>query len=56
MKKTIITVGTNTLLQMAKQLKNRGEITEEQYQKMEERNNKLNDLQRENIVVSKEVK
>lgn len=37
MKKTII-VGTNTMLQMAKQLKDRGEITESQYLDMLIRN------------------
>jgi len=36
-----ITVGTNTLLAMAKLLKDRGEITEEQYQEMIERNKTL---------------
>ena len=36
--KKMIIVGTNTLLQMAKQLKDRGEITQSQYDDMEKRN------------------
>ena len=36
-----VIVGTNTLLQMAKQLVDKGEITQERYDKMVERNKKI---------------
>ena len=43
-------IGTDTLLMMAKQLKDSGEISNEQYQAMQERNEKLSSIMREDIV------
>jgi len=39
--KKILTVGTDTLLLMAKNLKDRGEISKEQYNEMVQRNKTL---------------
>ena len=55
MKRTII-VGTDTLLLMVKQLYNRGEITEEQYNEIVERNNKLSIIQRDDFIIDGDIK
>lgn len=49
--KKLAIVGTGTLLNMAKLLKERGEITEENYREMEKRNNKLNNIEREDVII-----
>ena len=46
-------VGTDTLLQMARQLRDRGEITKEQFTEMEKRNNNLPETIREDIEIIK---
>ena len=43
-------IGTDTLLMMVKQLKDSGEISNEQYQAMQERNEKLSSIMREDVV------
>ena len=45
------TIGTDVLLLMAKNLKDTGEITEEQYKEMEQRNNRLSNAARKDIVI-----
>ena len=44
-------VGTNTLLEMAKQLMLRGEIAKSQYKEMERRNNHIDQKSRLNMRV-----
>ena len=47
----IVIVGTNNLLQAAKNLKNRGEITLEQYADILRSNNNVPEFMKENIIM-----
>ena len=52
MKKEII-IGTDTLLTMARQLYNKGEITKQQLRTMELRNNNIQEDYKKDIVILK---
>ena len=52
--KTKVEIGTDTLLSMAKNLLNRGEITQQQYDEMVRRNNQLSKEKRKDIIEVKE--
>lgn len=52
--KKLVVAGTNTLLACAKHLLDRGELTQEQYDMMVQRNEKISDALREDIVIEQE--
>ena len=54
--KKFIVAGTNTLLACAKNLLDKGEITQEQYDKMVQRNEKISDALREDIIIKYDAK
>lgn len=49
--KQIVVMGTDSLLESARSLCNRGEITQEQYQQMIQRNESLNEQVKKDIVI-----
>ena len=53
MYKQLAIIGTNTLVCMARELKVRGEITEEQFKEIERRNSNISEVHREDILIKK---
>ena len=49
-------VGTNTLMLMVENLRKSGEISNEQYRKVKERNEKLSKLVKEDVVIDEVIK
>ena len=49
-------IGTNTLMLMVENLRKSGEISNEQYRKVKERNEKLSKLVKEDVVIDEVIK